>query len=72
MRNKRQAVIVSLIFFMYFGQTAWANDSIPYEPIPEIQADSLGILLTQTFEGRIHQLILWLMMSYIKYRRKMR
>ena len=53
MRNKRQAVIVSLIFFMFFGQTAWANDSITYEPIPQIQADSLGILLTQTFEGRI-------------------
>ena len=53
MRNKRQAFIVSLIFFMCFGQTAWANASIPYEPIPQIQADSLGILLTQTFEGRI-------------------
>ena len=57
---------------MCFGQTAWANDSIPYEPIPQIQADSLGILLTQTFEEEYNQLILWLMMSYIKYRRKMR
>ena len=53
MRNKRQAVVVSLIFFMCFGQTGWSNDSIFYEPIPQIQADSLGILLTQTFEGRI-------------------
>ena len=53
MRNKRQAFIVSLIFFLFLGQTGWSNDSIPYEPIPQKQADSLGILLTQTFEGRI-------------------
>ena len=52
-RSKRKQILTMLILFFsvstFFGQDQKDN----YQPIPESQADSLGILLVQTFEGRI-------------------
>ena len=53
MRNRRQKLIASLVLFTFFSPIFYANDTVDYKPIAASQADSLGILLTQTFEGRI-------------------
>ena len=53
MRNRRQKLMASLVLFTFFSPMFYANDTVDYKPIPASQADSLGILLTQTFEGRI-------------------
>ena len=50
MRKKRKGILslIALIFTLSF-----INAQQKYEPIPKNQSDSLGILLVQTFEGRI-------------------
>ena len=52
MRNKRK-MLVSLFFLICFSYSLQANENKVYKPIPIDQADSLGVLLVQTFEGRI-------------------
>ena len=52
MRNKRKGIAVFLALFVLsfnYGQ----DSSSAYIPIPANQADSMGTLMVQTFEGRI-------------------
>ena len=52
MRNKRKGIAVFLGLFVFsfnYGQ----DTSSTYIPIPANQADSMGTLMVQTFEGRI-------------------
>ncbi|MAE14875.1 MAG: hypothetical protein CL821_04705 [Crocinitomicaceae bacterium] len=53
MRNKRKSALVSLLLLICFGTFSAADSTSKYKPVPVNQADSLGILLVQTFEGRI-------------------
>ena len=53
MRNRRQKLMASFLLYIFISPMFYANDTVDYKPIPANQADSLGILLTQTFEGRI-------------------
>ena len=58
-RNKRKAVFTILISFLMLSANSQeiSSDSLEeaysYQPIPKEQADSMGILLVQTYEGRI-------------------
>jgi cytochrome c-type biogenesis protein CcsB len=51
MRNKRKSIFS--IMFLFFAFNFLNAQQPSYQPIPLSQADSLGILLVQTFEGRI-------------------
>ena len=53
LRNKRKSIIAILLFSFSFGSASAADTNNIYKPVPANQADSLGILLVQTFEGRI-------------------
>ena len=53
MRNKRKSALVSFLLLICFGTFSAADSTLKYKPVPVNQADSLGILLVQTFEGRI-------------------
>lgn len=58
-RNKRKAVFTIMISFLILSANSQdlGSDSLEkaykYQPIPEEQADSMGILLVQTYDGRI-------------------
>ena len=58
-RNKRKAVLTIFISFLMLSANSQdiGSDSLKeaykYQPIPKEQADSMGILLVQTYDGRI-------------------
>ena len=52
-RNKRKSLLTSIALFTGIFTFSAQTEKNPYNPIPKDQADSLGILLVQTFEGRI-------------------
>jgi len=58
-RNKRKTVFTIFISFLMLSANSQdiASDSLKeaykYQPIPKEQADSMGILLVQTYDGRI-------------------
>ena len=52
-RNKRKNIYMILLLFFGISTLNAQTNEPTYQPIPENQADSLGILLVQTFEGRI-------------------
>ena len=52
-RNKRKSILTLLVLFFSMSNFFGQNQKSAYQPMPENQADSLGILLVQTFEGRI-------------------
>mgnify|MGYP006133069445 FL=1 len=59
MRNKRKAFFTLFISFFLLSATSQETnltveqEDYKYKPIPMEQADSMGILLVQTYEGRI-------------------
>ena len=53
MRNKRKSALVSFLLLISFSTFSAPDSTLKYTPVPVNQADSLGILLVQTFEGRI-------------------
>ena len=50
MRNKRKKLL-SIVIISLFINNLFGIDN--YQPIPSAQADSMGVLLVQTYEGRI-------------------
>ena len=70
MRNKRKSALVSLLLIICFGTFSAADSTSKYKPVPVNQADSLGILLVQTFEGEFNLLIRLLMMYFIRFQNK--
>ena len=50
MRNKRKKLL-SIVIILLFINNLFGIDN--YQPIPSAQADSMGVLLVQTYEGRI-------------------
>ena len=53
MRNKRKSILAVLLLVFGFSSVSATDSTLKYHPVPVMQSDSLGILLVQTFEGRI-------------------
>jgi cytochrome c-type biogenesis protein CcsB len=51
MRNKRKTALITIA--VLFVTNLFALENYSYKPIPSVQADSMGVLLVQTYEGRI-------------------
>ena len=53
MRNKRKSLLTVILLVFGLSSVSAIDSTIKYNPVPVAQSDSLGILLVQTFEGRI-------------------